>query len=224
MVKIRVLSRMPFFGESRERKTFDKILEHVATTYEAVSELDKALEAFQKEDGKILKEKLENVDLLEKKGDRLRRSIEEDLYSGAFLPISRSRILDFAENVDKVSDTAEDASKLLPFLGKDDVPDELVALLRDGVRKAMESVKLLRDGIDSIEDLAKIRDIINRIRAKEHESDEISYKAYAFLYGRKYDARAMHLTAKLIEFISNISDTAEDASDSLSLIVLMHKI
>ena len=224
MLKNSIFSELPFFGESRERKTFAKIREHVETIYKTVVELDAAFEEFGKENYKAFKEKLNNVDLLEKKADKLRRAIEEDLYSGAFLPVSRSRILDFAENVDKVADAAEDAVKLLSFLERKEIPDELFDLLRSGVRKAIEGVEYLREGVDNIEDLNRMQDIIKKIRSKEHESDEVTHDAYEIIYRREHDARRLHLLSKLVEFISNVSDTAEDASDALSLIVLMHKI
>jgi len=87
----------------------------------------------------------------------------------------------------------------------------------------MDSVKLLKESVDNIEDLEKVRGIIKKIRINEHESDKTSYQAYNLLYGEERDPRSLQLLSKLIEFISEISNKAEDASDSLSLIVLMHK-
>ena len=224
MARIDILNGLSILGESREKKTLQKIRRHVETTHEALLELGNALTAFENENTALFSEKKEAIDSLEKKADRLRREIEEDLYSGAFLPVSRSRILDFSENVDKVADIAEDAAKILPFIERKEVPDELLILLGQGVEKAAESVKLLVDGLEDIEDLDKVRDIIRMIRAEEHECDEIAHQAYATVYREKSEAVRLHILCKLIEFISDLSDLAEDASDSLSLIVLMHKV
>jgi len=224
MPKNSIFSELPFFGESRERKTFSKIQQHVETIYKTVVELDAAFEEFGKGNDKAFKEKVGRVDALEKQADKLRRDIEEDLYSGAFLPVSRSRILDFAENVDKVADAAEDAVKLLSFLDKKEIPDDLFTLLRSGVKKAVEGVEYLQEGVKSIEELDRIREILNDIRSKEHESDEVAHEAYKLIYHNERDARRLQLLSKLVDFISNVSDTAEDASDALSLIVLMHKV
>lgn len=220
---MKIFGEIPFLGESREKKTLMKIKEHLETTYQVVRELDNAFEALEKEDYELLKEKQNNVASLETEADELRREIEEYLYSGAFLPISKSRILDFAEKVDETADAAEDASKLLTFLRRDEIPQELLVLLRNETKKAVDSVKLLKESIDNIEDLEKIREIIKKIRIKEHESDERSYHVYSLLYREKRDPRLLHILSKLIESISEISDKVEDASDSLSLIVLMHK-
>lgn len=221
---MKLLNDLHLFAESREEKTLAKIRKHVETTYETVKSLEKAFEAFEKGDEKGLREKYEQVDSLEKKADMLRREIEEELYSGAFLPISRSRILDFAENVDKVADAAEDASKILPFLNKEHVTEELLRLLEGGIGKSLDCLKLLMEGVDEIEDLEAVKKIIKEIRLKEHESDEITYKAQEIVYNQEHDAIVLHLLARLIDLIDKVSDTAEDASDSLSLIVLMHKI
>jgi len=225
MVNFNLLSELHVLGESREKKTLEKIKQHTALAYETVKELYDAVEAFEGCNNDCFREKQKRVDLLEKKADRLRREIEEDLYSGAFLPISRSRILDFAENIDKVSDTAEDASKMLFFLRRDEVSNELLTLLKEGIGKALDSVNLLKESIDQLENLDVMRSIIKRIRAKEHESDEVTYKAYELIYGEdEKSPKVLHLLTKLVEFVSDISDKAEDASDSLSLIVLMHKV
>jgi len=118
---MRIFGEIPFLGETREKKTLMKIKKHLETTYRVIKELDNAFEALEKEDYELLKEKQKNVASLEREADELRREIEEDLYSGAFLPISKSRILDFAEKVDETADAAEDASKLLTFLKGDEI-------------------------------------------------------------------------------------------------------
>lgn len=223
-MKIKILEDLSFLGENREKKTLLKIREHVETTYQAVAELDGVFEAFGKDNARDYEEKAQKVDQLEKKGDQLRRAIEEDLYSGAFLPISRSRILDFAENTDRIADIAEDAAKLLQFLRKDEMSPALLELLREDARKAADSIKLLIEAVEDIEDLDKVKGIIKRIRAREHESDEITHRTFELLYREDHSARVLHILTKLIEFVSSLSDAAEDASDSLSLIVLMHKV
>jgi predicted phosphate transport protein (TIGR00153 family) len=205
---MKIFDKIPFMVESREEKTLMKIKEHLETTCHVVRELDSVFEALEIGDYELLKEKQKSVASLETNADKLRRDIEEDLYSGAFLPISRSRILDFVEKADEIADTAEDASNLLTFLER---------------RESLDSVKLLAESIDSIEDLEKIREIVKKIRAKEHESDETGRKAYKYLYKKERSAKSLQLLSKLIEFINDISNKAEDASDSLSLIVLMHK-
>jgi uncharacterized protein len=222
-MKVSIFSNFPLFGSGKEKKTLVRIAEHVKVSLEAVEGLDSALLEFSK-GGSRFEDKVRYVDGLEKAGDVLRREIEEDLYSGAFLPISRSRVLDFAENVDKISDAAEDASKLLLFLKKEEVSDDLMVLLRGGVAKAVESIKLLKEGIENIEDLDKVRTLIREVRRREHESDEITHNAFAVLYGHDHSERVLFLLAKLIELVGDISDVTEDASDSLSLIVLMHKL
>lgn len=220
---MKIFDKIPFMGESREKKTLMEVRKHIETTYKVVEELDSMLDAFEKGDYELVKEKQNNVGSLESEADKLRRGIEEDLYSGAFLPISRSRILDFAENVDEIADTAEDASELLIFLGEDEISKELLALLRNETRTALDSVGLLIECVDNIEDLERVRGIIKKIRVKEHESDNIDHQAYGLLYGEERSPRVLHILSKLVDFIGSISDKAEDASDSLYLIVIMHK-
>lgn len=221
-MKISVFSDLPIFGEGKEKKTLERISEHVRITLETVSELECMLSDFS--EGLDVYGRQKRIDGLEKAADMLRREIEEDLYSGAFLPLSRSRILDFAENVDKIADAAEDSSKILLYFKREEFPEELLPFLKEAVCKAIESIKLLKEATDNIEDLERVRTLIREIRLVEHESDEIAEKAYNVLYRADHSGKVLILLSKLIECVSRLSDTTEDASDSLSLIVLMHKI
>ena len=86
----------------------------------------------------------------------------------------------------------------------------------------MKSVYLLKMSIPEIDNTEKVRDLIKEIRKIEHASDGIEEKALNILYSREHEPSTTILLHNLIKCIGDISDRAEDASDALSLIVMMH--
>jgi len=217
------LSEMiPYIGKGLEEETMKLIKEHAEVTYEIVLELKNALKILGKDDKKLLNEKVEEISSMESKADRLRRKVEENMYSGAFLPVSRSRILDLAENIDNIADVAQGAARLLLFVKTERIDKNLIKLLDEELDYGLKSVYLLKMSIPEIDNTEKVRNLIKEIRRIEHTSDIIEGKALHILYSREHEPSTTILLHNLIKSMGDISDRAEDASDALSLIVMMH--
>lgn len=207
----------------REKETVRLINEHAEMTYKVVYEFKNAFDAFEEGKYEDLKERVDKVCGLESEADDLRRKIEEKMYSGAFLPGSRSLILNFAEMVDEIADSAQDAARTLVFLEDREISRDILSLIKMGLDAGLDTVDILRRTMIDLKDVADIRSAIERIRVKEHEADEIANKAYSMLYKNVKDGVLVLLVSRLVEYVGAISDRAEDATDELSLILLLHK-
>jgi hypothetical protein len=220
---------MPFFNlipaltGGREKETLQLIKAHADMTYQVVLEFSEAYDAFRKGDRSIVEEKVKDVCRVESKADDLRRKIEENLYSGAFLPVSRSLVLNFAERVDEVADAAQDAARILVYLKERKVPSDLLTLIQKEIAASLETAEALRRSVADFSKADEVKAKIDYIRAKEHECDEIEDLAYTRMYDSVTDPILALLLSKLIEYSGNISDRAEDATDTLSLMLLGNK-
>ncbi len=221
--KMKLFNLIPALAGEREKETIRLIQEHADMTYQVVCEFKDAFNALERKDTETLKEKVDRVCSLESRADDLKRKIEENMYSGAFLPGSRRIILNFAERVDDIADAAQDAARILIFLEKRGIPKDLSNLLELELQDGLETIDILRKSITDLRDVDEIRLAIERIREKEHESDEIANKIYSTLYGNVKDPIAILLISKLTTYIGAISDKAEDAADALSLIILLNR-
>jgi predicted phosphate transport protein (TIGR00153 family) len=213
---------IPGIGGGLEKETLQLLKEHADMSYQVVSEFMNAFGAFEAKDYNRVRSCVDNVNLVESKADDLRRRIEVKIYSGAFLPGSRSLILNFAERIDEVADVAQDAARMLVFLDDRDVPKDILALIRGELEGGLSTADMLRESVRDM-DSAKAASVIERLRAKEHEVDEIEHEAYSVMYKSVKDPILVLLISKLITYTGNISDRCEDASDALSLVILLHK-
>ncbi len=220
---MKLFNLIPALAGAREKETIQLITEHAEMTYQVVLELKNAFNARERREYDALGGRVDGVSSLESRADDLRRRVEENMYSGAFLPGSRSLILNFVELVDKVADAAQDAARILVLLGDRRVPEDITNLLELELEDGLGTIDILRTCIRDLMDVNGIRVAIGKIREKEHESDEIADKAYSTLYGNVKDPITVILVSKLITYTGNISDRCEDATDALSLIILLHR-
>lgn len=224
---MKIFNIISFLGRNIEKETISLLKEHLDKTYATVGELNAVFDAIEKKDSTAFLEKQKNVASLESEADRFRRKIEKNLYSGAFLPVSRGRILNFAERVDAIADAAEDATKVLMFLKGDHtvpkIPKKIFNSLRIQLNYGMDAVGILKKCVEDTVEPDEIVPLIREIRAYEAKSDLVEHEAYLVLYSGKYGAKSLILFSELITAVSEISDRAEDASDTLSSIVLSYK-
>lgn len=218
-----IFDMIPFLGRDREKQTISLMKEHMAMVYRVVVELNNAFNALKEKNIVLLREKRSSISMLEGKADDIRRNIEENLYSGAFLPGSRSRILDFTEKVDEIADVAEDVAKLTAFLEEEVIAEELLQTLQMLLKETKDCAEFLSKCMDNMNDVEKIRSLVKEVGVKEHEIDAIEGQAFQMLYKGRYDAKDLMLLSKLIEYMGEISNRTEDASDALSLMILVHK-
>jgi len=214
---------LPFIGKSKERETIQLLHEQLALVFESACELERLFADFQVGSEAGVKARADSIDRLEKRTDVLRRQIEESLYSGAFLPMSRSRILDFSEKADDVADAIQDAAHMSKFIPKSRRIPQVDEALRDHLKETVDCVRHLKEAVDAIDDEAKIKALILAVEKEEHDVDLIEERIFKLLYEDEHPVNPLLLYSKLIEFAGEISNKAEEASDALSLVVLMHR-
>jgi predicted phosphate transport protein (TIGR00153 family) len=214
---------IPGIAGGQEKETLQLIKEHADMAHEVVSEFMNAFAAFEAKDYEKVRSTVDNVNCVESKADDLRRKIEAKIYSGAFLPGSRSLILNFAERIDEIADVAQDAARMLVFLDDRNVPKDILALIHGELDGGLATADMLRASVSDMGKGAEVTAAIEHLRAKEHEVDEIENKAYTLLYKSVKDPILLLLISKLITYTGNISDRCEDASDALSLVILLNK-
>jgi len=215
-----LLSRI---SRGKEEETIRLLRDHAKVVCETGMQLKPLINALYEKDGKTLAEGREKVDGLEHEADVLRRKIEETLYSGAFLPLSKSRILDYAEAMDDVADKVQDIARLSEFMEDVKISGELYELLQKHADLTVECIAHLKDAFKNIEDPKSEREIIQRVREKEHEADLIENKIFRMIYEGEHPPKDLILLSKFVEYQGAVSNKAEDASDALSMIALMHK-
>jgi hypothetical protein len=181
------------------------------------------LRAIKDADIETIEELAEKITALESQADSVRRRIEEILFSGAFLPIIRGRILDLARRLDEVIDAAEDSSKIISILVKKEVPPKILAELITLGKKGKTATEFLKKTIFSFsEDEETIKEYFSNVRETEHNADEIKNKIYAAVYElNNLSAVKVMIITGLTDSLSNICDCCERAIDVISLLLII---
>ncbi len=214
---------LPFFGKNKERETIELLKQDMALIYESSCMLVELFKAFNLGDEGKVSDKASVIDDLEKQVDGLRRRIEESIYSGAFLPMGRSRVFDFAEKIDDIADSVQDTAHMFGFIANDLRIPGVDGLLGELLEVTRECVLKLREAVDSIGVSDDLKSLIIEVEDIEHKADLIEENIFRVLYEGEHSTKPLILYSKLIEFVGMISNNCETASDTLSMIDLILK-
>lgn len=162
------------------------------------------------------------VSFLEAQNDAIRRDVEVRLYTQMIVPGMRSDILALIEGCDKLINKYEE-NLILLSVEKNRIPKKLHPDLIMMTRTVIDCVRTLIRAVKNFFDGDAVTDLVHQTYRLEHQADDqaISLKQKIFA-GAGTD---LALRLQLKDFISNIekiSDMAEDAADTLSVISVKH--
>ncbi len=161
--------------------------------------------------------RLSRVNELESGADKLRRNIEQQLYTNTLIPDSRSDVLELIERVDELLSLFE--GSLWAFtIEKPDIPKNLKGdyrKLTNMVVKATDELGLSgRAFFHSPHDVPAYN---HKVTLYEKEADIITTRLKKGIFDSKLDlAEKLHLR-EFVEQIDGIADKAEDIADRLAI-------
>jgi predicted phosphate transport protein (TIGR00153 family) len=163
------------------------------------------------------KRRLDNVNALESEADKLRREIEQQLYSNTLIPDSRGDVLGLIETADQLLSQFE--GSLWAFnIETPDIPEEF----RDGFKKLAGMVVKAVDelGLGARAFFRSPHDVPaynHKVMLYEREADVISTSLKRAIFGSDLElSRKLHLR-EFVEQIDSIADLAEDVADRLAI-------
>jgi len=161
--------------------------------------------------------RLDSVNTLESDADKLRREIEQQLYSNTLIPDSRGDVLGLIETADQILSRFE--GSLWAFnIEKPEIPLEF----RDGFKKLAGMVVKAVDelGLGARAFFRTPHDVPaynHKVMLYEREADIISTSLKRDIFASDLElARKLHLR-EFVENIDSIADLAEDVADRLAI-------
>jgi len=213
---------MWIFGKKEER-IIELIKNHLDLVERTIESLRDYLNMYFS-DGEKATVIYERIQTLESDADRVRRKVETDMYSGAFLPNFRGDLLGLIESVDKIANKAEFVADLIE-LQHPVIPDEL----KDGILRqidlSLETFRMLKRSIEYLfEDLQKAGEYVILTEKREHEEDEVERGNIKKLFELDIERCAKLEIKEIIRSIGDIADRAEDSSDRVEIIILKRRV
>ena len=211
---------LPLFGRSKEKHTLKLIKQHLSKLTQTGTLLIDFYIALESGDNETMKNKRDEIVELEDECDDLLHEVMEELYNGAFLPITRSRIFEFLQKADNLADKAKDAANISLTLEKMSYDPNINSLLLKLAKRVYKVTKLLEAAyLSTIDDVAETKKLLKKIRQKESQSDQTKAEIYHLLYELN-DPRLFFTVAGVTDAIASIADSAESAGDQLSIMII----
>ncbi|BBB32848.1 conserved hypothetical protein [Thermotomaculum hydrothermale] len=167
---------------------------------------------------------LTEISKLESEADKLRRQVENDLYTFSLIPENRGDVLALLEHLDNVIDTAKETLHQFD-VEVPDIPlefaDKFIKLAETSCNAGEEIVLAARA---FFKDIKSVRDHVHKVYFYEKEADRLSnhLKKDIFRTDMKL-SRKIHLR-DFTTHVEKISDDAEDVADRLSIYTIKRMI
>lgn len=222
-------------GGKREREAFEILERNARDITNVVKKFEELIIVYFYEQDFDRAEALgRELSTLETKADKGRRDLLHILNEGAFLPAFRGDLAWIAERLDRVADTAEGAMRaillreqLLTALTRAEKKSKKVKEWRsrfvEMAKLTTQTVGLLQESVEALETnidvaLKKAKDVDKL----EHEVDIIEQGLVNDLYEleKLFDPLSVVQLADVIRRFGNISDRAEDMSDSIAILAM----
>ncbi len=168
---------------------------------------------------------IQSIDDLEGKADRLRRSIENDLYTHSLIPEHRGDVLGLLETLDDVIDTAKETLNQFdvenPYI-PEEFYDEYIELA-EMASKAGEAV--VQASRAFFKEVKMVQDHLHKVYFYEKEADKLGYriKRKVFRTENLELCQKFHLRYFALH-IDTLADMAENVADRLAIYTIKRTI
>ena len=136
------------------------------------------------------------------------------------MPIHREGLINVVAMIDKIADHAESSTDFL-IMQRPEVPAEYKDSLLSLTRRSIKCFAPLKEGLNNLFDNVKeLREKVRVVNDLEAEVDRDEWKTTEKIFCSGLElAKKIHLR-EFIWHIASISDTCQDAADSLELITV----
>ena len=211
----------------REKEVIELILKHLDTVEEGLKTTMETIETYLKGEIPEAKALALKVDGIETEADFVRYTIQDKLYSGAYLPMIRGDIYNLVERIDKVCNAAEACCDF--FLDqRPEIPEGLKPQFLQVAKESFGTFVPLKEALENyLGERAKvevIREKAKQVGIIESEVDKLEWDLTREIFTASLDwGHKVHLRLCL-DTIVEISDRAEDAADRLELAVIKSRV
>jgi len=213
-----------FFRDKKQEKVLRQIDEFCRLIGECVDQYAKMIDDYLDAD-KQFKEESQRVHELEGAADKLRFSMEREMYRGAFLPAYREDFIGLLEKLDRVANKAEDSADLI-YLVRPVIPERVGQDLREIARLTLKAWAPIPTMVHkTLHDEHDVQDDVVKIGRLEKRVDQIQFNAVRRVYKSRDIEKFDKLILKMvIDQVSEVSDRIENVGDRTSIIAIKRQM
>jgi uncharacterized protein len=197
-----------------EGRFFELFVEHAEEIVLASRELASLMAAFDD-----VQRRCYNIEIIEKRGDRITHSAVELLHKTFITPIDREDIHQLITSMDDILDMMEDAAQSIYLYDIRSVTLD-AKRLADICVGCAEQVKGAVALLSNMENAGKILAVCAEIDKLESEADHVMRSAMAKLFRDEPDVRQVIKLRAIYETLEGVTDRCEDVANIIEGIVL----
>ena len=219
--------RIPFLHRPHF-SPFEGLFEHAEKVKECSWVFQQAIECHMSANCKEFDEYRQEVGKLESEADIIKRRIRGHIPKGTRMPVSKFELFWYLREQDKVLDSVQDTLDWLSYrsfhASSEDVKKQLFEFV-DSVLEPIEDLsRMVSEAKKYFESYSEkqrkiIKGVINNIRQREHEADQIEDEFKIKLFSLEKDPIGLFHMIKLAELIGSIADHAENAGDMMRAMI-----
>ena len=214
---------LSWFEKRHKSKTLALAQELMSKAIETAAELEKALIACSKGDGK---EAMNYVSVLfqkEKEVDELRRSVYKELATSSLPWRYREDLMLLIRRLDLLADWVKDSARSIVVLQEAEMPKELVGnyikmggLLRECTVLLGGSIEMMGVNVSQAEELAiRVENVEDKI-----DEEYLNTKTLFIKYGEEINPGTLLILRDLLEYLERAADVCADTADYLKLLAV----
>lgn len=164
-------SPIAWLGRQKEKRALKLSIKHIEEIVETSESMKRAVHTFC-ENGENIRENSEKVFDNERKADKVKSDIIEELSKGNFPPMRRENIIRLVLTADDIADNARAAAMKLTFLDPENVGEDLKKELKKLSDFAYEAAKLLKNAFSAMLDNPEaVREETAKVEKMEEKVD-----------------------------------------------------
>jgi uncharacterized protein len=153
-------------------------------------------------------------------GDEITNKTYEQLNKSFITPFDREDIHELTAHIDDVVDSINGiARRICLYKPKKLIPVyvEMADLIYDGAKEIETAIHCLKDPVAN---KRKITEACDRVKAIEHNADELYFSGIAELFDREENTKELLKNNKILEMLERSVDEEEDVTDILKSILI----
>lgn len=216
--------RLPFFGLLSGRSPLRRLLEHYDKIAAGMELIEESLECYIGGGGmcREFEELGQEVNRLEEKADKIKRSIRNHLPRGLFMPVDKTVFFNYTRSQDNILDDGQDAMNWLLMRGMV-IPEEFHHGLLNLVGGVTETVRLLRPALEATielihgdsHDRSLTKEKIRAVRKQHKKVRQVSDTTISAIYNSEMDFKDIHQLIHFAEDLFAMSHASETCADLL---------
>ncbi|MFW5733982.1 MAG: DUF47 domain-containing protein [Oceanidesulfovibrio sp.] len=220
--------RIPFFGLVSPRSPLKSLLEHYDTIARGCDPIEESLVCYIAGGGvcREFKELSMEVDELEDKADKIKRSIRNHLPRGLFMPVDKTVFFNYTRMQDNILDDGQRAMNWL-LMRRVTITEDFQKGLLDLVAEAVLTVKLLRPALEATVGLLhgehydrdSTKDKIREVRAQHKKTGHAKNSVVIGIYNSDMDFKDIYQLIHFAEAMHSMSHNTEGSADLLRAMI-----